>query len=46
MLPQTHIISHAESAPARSEDEVARKKVLPWALQIIDALVLGKLYAP
>ncbi|XP_022796283.1 serine/threonine-protein kinase 33-like [Stylophora pistillata] len=26
------------SAPARSEDQVARKKVLLWALQIIDAL--------
>lgn len=35
---KTHFISHAESAPARSEDQVARRKVLLWALQIIDAL--------
>ena len=35
---KTHVISHTESAPAHSKDEVARKKVLHWAQQITDAL--------
>ncbi|XP_022806969.1 uncharacterized protein LOC111344030 [Stylophora pistillata] len=35
---KTDVISHTESAPAHSKDEVARKKVLHWAQQIIDAL--------
>ncbi len=31
-------MSHPENAPARLPDEGVRKKVLRWAMQILDAL--------
>lgn len=35
---KSHIMSHPVNAPARQPDEVARRKVLVWAQQILDAL--------
>lgn len=35
---KTHIMSHPENAPARSEDASVRTNVLLWAIQILDAL--------
>ena len=33
-----HVISHPEEAPARLPNEAVMKKVLGWALSIVDAL--------
>ena len=33
---KTYITSHAESAPAYSEDQTAHKQVLLWAQQFLD----------
>lgn len=35
---KSQIISHPEKAPARLPNEVVRRKVLLWAMQILDAL--------
>ena len=35
---KTHIMSHPENAPARSEDVTVRTNVRLWAQQILEAL--------
>ena len=35
---KSQIMSHPENAPARLPDEVVRRRVLLWAVQILDAL--------
>lgn len=35
---RSHVMSHPENAPARLRSEAVKKKVLGWALNILDAL--------